>query len=482
MDATMSSRGRCRHLLVVHDIGERAEFNMLNVSINPASLKWRVLGAGAWSLAGFALSYTIRLGSSLLMTRLLVPQMFGVMVIASTVMTGLAMFSDLGLQQNIVQSRRGTESAYLNTAWVIQIVRGLLLWLLALCVSLLIFTANHLGWVPKASVYADPYLPYVIAVISISAIISGFQSTKLSEASRRLALRRVVQIQITGQIIGVLCMIGWVSIERSIWALVVGAISSTASTTLLSHIWLPGVANRLQWDKSAFDEIFHFGKWIFLSSILGFFANNADSILLGVFLDSATLGIYSIASIMFNSIIQILNKIFSDVSFPALSEVARERLPDLKRNLYRFHVVAASLTYFCAGLLFVSGSTLVSLLYDRRYGQAGWMLEVLAVALLAVPFNQAQWCLLALGLPKFFMNVIALRVAVTVALIPLGFHFFGIVGAVWAIAISQLAHLPATIYYQLKYELFDLPMELLLLPISGVGMAVGKGFNFFIVH
>ena len=79
------------------------------------------------------------------MTRLLVPEMFGVMAIAMLVMMGLAMFSDLGLTQNIVQSRRGSESAYLNTAWTIQIIRGLLLWLLAPCISLAVFAANHLG-------------------------------------------------------------------------------------------------------------------------------------------------------------------------------------------------------------------------------------------------------------------------------------------------------------------------------------------------
>lgn len=455
---------------------------MLNTSFDRASLTWRALGAGAWSLAGFALSYVIRLGSSMLMTRLLVPEMFGVMAIAATVMAGLAMFSDFGLQQNIVQSKRGSESIYLNTAWSIQIIRGLLLWLLSLCISLLVVAANHIGLVPKGSVYSDPYLPYVIAIVSISTIVLGFQSTKLPEASRRLSLSRVTQIQIAAQIIGLVFMIGWVLIDRSIWALVAGTLCSTAVTTLLSHTWLPGVANRWQWDRSAVGEIIHFGKWIFLSSILGFFANNAGSIMLGGFIDSATLGIYSIASIIFNSIVLMLHKIFTDVSFPAFSEVARERLPDLKRSLYRFHVVIASFAYFCAGLLVTSGSTLIRFLYDRRYEQAGWMLEVLAVALLAVPFFQSQLCLLARGLPRFFMNITALRGVATVVLIPLGFHFFGVSGALWGIVIGQLANLPATIYYQLKNDLFDLWMELVPLPTLVVGMVVGKGFNLIAWH
>ena len=407
------------------------------IQSNSVSLKRRVLGAGAWSLAGFALNYSLRLGSSLILTRLLVPNMFGVMAIAMLVMTGLVMFSDIGLKQNIIQSKHGSDPVFLNHRLdCSNCAKRLLLWALALCISLLIFAANRFGLMPKASVYSDPYLPYVIAVVSISAVIDGFQSTKLAEAGRRLALSRVTLIQLAAQILGLLCMIAWVLIDRSIWGLAAGGICSSIVTMLLSHTWLPGVANRWQWSRPAIHEILHFGKWIFLSSILGFFANNADRMLLGGFVDSTTLGIYSIAFTIANSIAQILNRILNDVSYAALSELARERSLDLKRSLYRFHAVTASFAYFSSGLLIVFGNTLVSLMYDRRYAQAGWMLEILAVALVGTPFNLAQlmscWRGACRGCSP---TVIAIRViAVTVALIPLGFHMFGIAGDLWGIA------------------------------------------------
>src|SRR5262245_10370208 len=89
------------------------------------SLKQRVLNAGAWSLAGYALSQVIRFGSNRLATRLLAPEMFGMMAIAMTVVVGFAMFFDLGLKPNVVQSGRGHEAAFLNTAWIVQIFWGL---------------------------------------------------------------------------------------------------------------------------------------------------------------------------------------------------------------------------------------------------------------------------------------------------------------------------------------------------------------------
>jgi O-antigen/teichoic acid export membrane protein len=214
---------------------------------------------------------------------------------------------------------------------------------------------------------------------------------------------------------------------------------------------------------------------MFLSSILGFFAGSSDRMLLGGYVDSRTLGVYFIAYTIYNSIAQVLNKLIADVSYSALSEVARERSHHLKRTLYRFHVVTASFTYFCAGVLMVSGSMLIGLMYDRRYADAGWMLEILSVGLLAVPFNLSTYALLAIGKARLFTYLIAVRVATTFVLVPLGFHFFGVPGALWAIVASQLSFVPSTIYYQIRYDLFELYKEVLLLPALLVGIALATG-------
>src|SRR5664279_5321466 len=153
-------------------------------------LKKRVFNAGAWSLAGYGLTQAIRLGSNLLLTRLLMPETFGVMSIAMLLMVCLVMLSDLGLNISVIQSSRGRDPVFLNTIWVTQIVRGVLLWLVALAVSLFLLFADNAGIVSKSSVYADPSLPYVIAIVALSTIIRGAHSTKLYEAGRDLALGR----------------------------------------------------------------------------------------------------------------------------------------------------------------------------------------------------------------------------------------------------------------------------------------------------
>lgn len=181
----------------------------------PGSLKSRVLRSGGWSLVGFFFRHGIRFGSSLVMTRLLMPEMFGIMAIASLMLAGLTMFSDLGLRQSAVQSTRGEEASFLNTVWILQIARGILLWFLAGLVSLAIAFANNLGFMPQGSVYSSAELPYVIAVASLGVAIAGFESTKVYEASRHLLLSRLTLIEIAVQLVAFGCMLAWVAVDRT---------------------------------------------------------------------------------------------------------------------------------------------------------------------------------------------------------------------------------------------------------------------------
>ena len=453
------------------------------IGIDGASVKQRVLKAGLWIVIGFGLNMSVRFGSNLLMTRLLVPEMFGVMAIASTVMVGLAMFSDVGLKLNIIQSNRGQEPSFLNTAWTIQILRGFVLWLAAAAVSLALISAKLSGQFASDSVYAASILPSVIAIVSFSAVFQGLESTKMFEANRSLSLGLVTRIEISSQIAGLICMIGWAYVDRSIWALVAGTLSSAAVRTVLSHVWMPGVANRLQWDKTASHEILHFGKWIIVASVLGFLVNSGDRLLLGGFVNSTTLGLYSIASLIATSMEGVLSKIMGDVSFPAFSEVVRERRTDLKQTYYRFLLPIASISYFSSGFFMMAGQSLIDLLYDRRYHEAGWMLQLLGVALLTVPFRLATQTFLALGLPKLQSNIVIARLAILFIGTPLGFHFFNLPGAIIAIVISHFAIIPLIIFYNKRHELFDLRLELGLFKFLvlglGTGVALSLGLQYF---
>jgi O-antigen/teichoic acid export membrane protein len=452
--------------------------SLASLSRPALGLRARVLRAGGWTVAGFALSQAMRFAANLVMTRLLVPEMFGVMAIATMVMYGLALFSDVGLRQSVVQSRRGQEAAFLNTAWTIQAARGFVIWGAALGVAGGFALLNVIGILPSGSVYADPNLPAVIVVLSLSAVIAGFESTKLHEASRSLSLDRVTRIDLASQLLGVLGMLAWALVDRSIWALVAGGLCAAAARTLLTHAWLPGNANRWRWEGAAFREIMGLGKWIFAASVLGFLVNSADRLILGALVDSAVLGVYAIAFLLFSAVEQVLVKIVGDVSYPALSEVARERPAALRSAYYRFHLAVGLPACFAAGLLVAAAEPLVAVLYDPRYAEAGWMLQILAVALVTLPFRVATQCFVVLGEPAQMSAICAIRLVALCAAVPLGWHFFGLPGALWAIVLSYFSTLPTTLAFVVRHGLFDLRQELALLAAFLAGLGAGQALSY----
>ncbi len=246
---------------------------MQNASSLP-SLRSRVLRAGVWTLGGHAAAQIIRLGGNLIIARLLVPEMFGLMALAQVLIVGLNLFSDFGLHQNIVRHRQGDDPAYLNTVWTLQIIRGLVICIMALGLAFCVYWFGQLKWWPEASVYSDPLLPFVIGALSINVVIASLASTKFASASRALTLGGPTLIAIVSQIVGLSCMIAWAMFDRSIWALAAGALVSTAMSSLLSHISLAGSQNRTlleprdswrghrarQMGTSQFDPCFFRGK------------------------------------------------------------------------------------------------------------------------------------------------------------------------------------------------------------------------------
>ena len=171
------------------------------------------------------------------------------------------------------------------------------------------------------------------------------------------------------------------------------------------------------------------------------------------------------------------------MAYVALSETARRGgQADLKAPYYRLYVVIASYAYFSSGFLVVSGPSLMGLLYDRRYEDAGWILQILAVLSWLFPRDLAIQCLLIFDLPHIFSRIGAVRLVSLYLGIPIGFHLFGFLGGLWAIVLASFSTVPMTVAYAAKYGLFDLRRELLLLPIVFAGAIVATAFNLSVDH
>ena len=438
------------------------------------TLKERMLHAGSWTVFAYGCTLLLRLGSNLIITRLLAPEAFGLMSIVVTVGVVTTLLSDIGLRQAIVHSPHGDEPRMLNTAWTMQIVRGVILWLVCALIGLALYLAGQAGSLPPGSVYAAPSLPLLLAFGTLNSMILGFETTKRFTADRRIEQKRVVLIELVAMFFGITIMIVLALMLRSVWAMVIGGMCGTLFSVIAGHLLLSGHANRMEWDKAFAHQIFSYGKWILASSLLYGLASNCDKLLLGLWLSPALLGCFAIAQTLAQILEMGVGRLFSSVAAPAFADVARANRQRVREVYLRMRLPFDLLFISAAGFLFAIGPWLVSVMYDARYAEAAPILQILSFSLIMARYGVSTSCYLALQAPHAQVVLNMARVCAFFLVVPLTYSAFGVQGALWAIALHSLAAVPVVWWFDRKFGLASWRHELLTLAAWPVGWAAGS--------
>lgn len=438
------------------------------------TLRERILRAAGWSMAAYVAGYGLRLVSSLVMTRLLAPEMFGVMAVATVVLVVTAMLCDVGLRQAVVQSSRGDDQLFLDTAWSLQIIRGVVISVVCCIGAFGIAWAAEAGHFLPGSVYGDPALPGIIAVMSLTAAILGFQSTKSMSSERHLNQRRLAMVELISQgvALAVAAIAGYLT--HSIWSFVISALLAAVVNVALTHLYLPGPPNRLRFDRSSFGELIGFGRWIFVSSLFTVLAANGDRILLAGWTDPAMLGLYVLAFNLVAMIDGAGGRLFWSVGTAAFSKIAQERPEAIRAAYYRSRLPFDVMYVGAAGLLYGGGEAIVQLLYDERYAEAGRILQILSFGLLLSRFGLTSALFLGLGRPQYLGLISGVKTLSLFLAVPAAYYFLGFEGALWAIALHGVVVVPVIFLLKWRYGLNRVGYEAAAVLFWPAGYLIGR--------
>jgi O-antigen/teichoic acid export membrane protein len=388
----------------------------------------RIIHGSAWTIIGYGGQQILRLGSNLVLTRMLFPRAFGLMSLVQVFMQGLQMFSDVGIGPSIIQSPRGEEESFLNTAWTIQVIRG---FCLTGCAALVAY--------PVSNLYGAPELAWLLPVSALTALISGFNSTSLAVHGRRMALGRLTAQRLTAQVLSIAVMIVWAYFHRSPWALVAGNLTAALFVMIASHIWLTGIKHRFQWNSEAYRELFTFGRWIFLSTALAFLAMQLDRVLLGRLVPLEILGVYSVALILVGLPQKIITMLAAAVLFPLFSEHARsETMQVFSGRVCRVRGPLLGVGLAVTLALMMAAPLIFRHLYDSRYAAAAWMGQLLCIYTWFILLqNSADRALLALGASRAIALSNLANVVTTASGCYFGYQFGGMIGFIVGLTFSS---------------------------------------------
>jgi O-antigen/teichoic acid export membrane protein len=434
------------------------------------SLKRAVFTSAVWTMVGWVVTQVLRFASTVILTRLLFPGAFGLMSLITVFIVGLHMFSDVGIGPALVQSGRGDEPDFYNTAWTVQILRGLALWVLSALIA----------W-PVSQFYDQPGLPslaWLLPAVGLATAISAFDSTALYTLDRHFAQGRRVALQIGSSLIALGVTVGLALVYPSVWTLVIGNLISAVMTMACSHMLVRGVRNRLQWDRSALIDLLRFGKWVLFSTACTFIGNQGDRLVIGK-LSLMLLGVYHVGANLAAIPIGLFGTIAMQLIFPLYSRMLKRgrSVPTIFAGI---HPASAGLAAFLVSGLIATGPTFVELVYDSRYRGAGWIVQILGVGawfqMLEILIDAMLWGLAKAHVSGFSNLAKVLALAV---LAPVGYWLYGVPGLIVGFVATDLVRYGVSMWYARQYYgapilRYDLSLCLLIASVSLAALAVGE--------
>lgn len=396
----------------------------------------KAMRGSALTILGFGGGQFLRLVSNLVLTRLLFPEAFGMMALVYVFMQGLNNFSDVGVTPSIMQSKRGDDPEFLNTAWTIQVIRGMLLWGVTFVIAY-----------PAAQFFDAPMLAQLLPVVGVTLAIAGFNPTRLDTANRHLNFGRLTVIDLASQVVSLIVAIVAAWILQSVWALVISGIVGALVQLIFLSVFLPGQRNRFRWEPAAANELINFGKWIFLSTVVGFFLSQGDKIILGKYLSLETLGIYNIGFFLASFPLLMGGTVTRRILIPIYRELPPKDSPENFRKLRKMRFALSGALMGIMFALALVASWLINTLYDPRYTLAGGILVMIACAqvphLIALTYDQAA---LAAGDSRRFFVLALSRTILMLAGLVIGVKVFGLLGALIGQGLAMVLVYPVVVW------------------------------------
>jgi O-antigen/teichoic acid export membrane protein len=381
-----------------------------------------------WTLGGFGLGQAIRLGTNVALARLLAPELFGTMLIVNTLMTGIQLFSDVGIGQNIVHSPRALDPKFYNTAWSLQILRSIGIWLI-------IFLAA----VPAAHFYGAPILSAILPVSGFSMVLLGLASVSPAILQKKMLYGRMTVFTLATALISSAIIITFGCLSPTIWALVLSGVAGTAVSTVLSYFLVPGLKLRFQIDRPSLSEITSFGKWVYFNSMVYFLSMNFDRLYLAKAVPLHVLGIYGIARSLSELFGTVATHLGSAVIFPFISSHADLPRETLRRELVSIRGKFLALVALGCSLFIATADLGIKLLYDQRYYAAAWMLPVLTLgSWFSMLATTNESTMLGLGFPSYTAIANSVRFLLLAVGLPLSLKFEGLHGAILTLVLVEV--------------------------------------------
>lgn len=256
--------------------------------------------------------------STLILARLLTPEDFGLVALATTMITIISSVTDLSLSSALIHHKEPSDHLF-STAWTLNFGRALIL-ALAFCA-----TAPFL-----AEWYKEPRLLPIMLALAASIAISGLNNPKLASLTKSLIFWQEFALMVSQKFIAFVVGVVVAYIYETYWALIAATLAAQLASLILSYLVLPF---RPKFSVQGARSLWSFSIWLTLGKILNTLNFRLDHLLVGTYVGRPALGLYTVGDqIAAMPTREIISPIESTL-FPGFARISDD--PARLRNAYR---------------------------------------------------------------------------------------------------------------------------------------------------
>jgi lipopolysaccharide exporter len=397
-------------------------FPMKSVSAEQAgsALLWRVA-----QLACVKGLFLIRL---LVLARLLAPEDFGLMAIATVAIGCLMTITDMGMVPALVQRVDVNESHY-HSAWTLGVLRA------AVVTVIIVLAAPFI-----AQLFGEPKAAPIIGVLAFRPVIDALASIKVAEITRNLQFRSLALIHVPAAIVELTVSLAFAR-AFGVWSLVIGALAGAFTGAVASYALAP-YTPRLLLQTDAIRPLIRYGRWLFVTGLVTLAGGAVLQIAISRRLGSSELGVYFLAAKLAFLPYEVISEIVGSVAFPLYSRLQLD-LVQTGRTFRTIFTGMVSLLLPIYALMIVFAPPLAQDVLGPRWSGTGPLIQLLAVVGIVGIFGDATGPVLrGLGRPDKILALEAVQSGLLIVFIWYFAGHYGLIGAglAWllAIGVSQI--------------------------------------------
>lgn len=301
--------------------------------------------------------------STLILVRVLSPDDFGVVAMATSFIFMAELLTVFGFDIALIQKQNASE-AYYHTAWTLNVLLGAL-------VTLLMLTGSH--WI--AEFYQKPAVFWVVCALSLGPLITGFENIGVVAFRKEMRFKSEFAFQLSRKVIGFLVVVPLALYLRNYWALVFGILAAKFAGTIISYIAHPF---RPHFSLVKMRSLINFSKWLLFNNVVGFFKERSADFIIGRVHGATALGLYNVSYEFSNMPTTELSAPINRALLPGFARIAHSA--DQMRTAYVMAMsMLAMLAVPAAAGIFAVAPFMVPVVLGTQWLAAAPLMEVLAL-------------------------------------------------------------------------------------------------------